>query len=267
MDPMSPQEKNIIKNDFGWEVPYETVPLPSEGIIYDPDTTLFNKKSLQIKAMTAKEEDILTSQAYIKSGTVIENLIKSCLVDKSFNVNDLIAGDRNALMISIRITGYGSDYKMTHNCNNCGGKNNVNANLSELEIKRLKTKPVENGKNLFEFTLPVTNKKVVYKYLTGHDEIEEEIKEKRKESLGINTSNKVTSFLENVIVSIDGITDKNKITHFIRNMPALDSRRLRLHIRESEPGIDMNWQYQCEFCNKSNNISLPITSEFFWPST
>jgi len=260
-------EKDTLKNDFGWDIPYETVPLPSQGVLYDPDLTLFNRETLQIKAMTAKEEDILTSNAFIKSGTVIENLISSCLVDKSFDVNDLITGDRNALLVSIRITGYGSDYKMNHTCGHCESKNEVVAQLSELSIKRLSTQPVSPGQNLFEYKLPVTGKVVHYKLTTGKDEKEEELIKKRKQNLGLQPDGQVTSFLERSIVSIDGITDRNKITHFIRNMPALDSRKLRLHIKENEPGIDMSWSYHCSSCTGKNDLTLPMTTEFFWPST
>lgn len=259
-------QNNVLKNDFNWEIPFETVPLPSKGVIYDPNTTLFNKDSIKIKAMTAREEDILTSQALLKEGTVIESLIRSCVTDRSFDINDLISGDRNALLVSIRITGYGSDYKMQHNCQSCSHKNEVIAQLSELSIKRLKVLPVENGKNLFEFILPVTKKKVGYKFINGHDEKELELVNKRKESIGIQKDGVVTTFLENSIVAIDSITDKVKIKHFIKNMPALDSRKLRLHIKENEPGIDMNWEYTCPNCKSGNTINLPVTSEFFWPT-
>jgi hypothetical protein len=258
---------SIMKSEFNWEIPYESIPLPSEGIVYDPNLTLYNRDTLKIKAMTAREEDILTSQAYVKEGSVIEKLIESCLVDKSFSVNDLIIGDRNALLVSIRITGYGSDYKMNHTCQHCDSKNIVMAQLSELGIKRLKSQPVEPGKNLFKYELPVTKKNVHYKFTTGHDEAEEEITNKRREKLGVKAPGKVTSFLERSIVSIDGVTDKNKITHFIKNMPALDSRRLRIHMKENEPGIDMTWEYECKNCRGENKIDLPLTSEFFWPTT
>jgi hypothetical protein len=217
--------------------------------------------------MTAKEEDILTSQAYIKEGVMIEKLISSCLIDKSINVNDLISGDRNALMVSIRITGYGSDYNVSHTCASCDHVNKITANLSELKIKRLEQEPVDPGKNLFSYTLPVTKKVVYFKFLTGHDQKEADIKEKRMKKLGINTDNNVTSFLESTIVSVDGVSDKNKIQHFIKNMPALDSRKLRRHIKNAEPGIDMTSDYNCSNCGENNQITLPITSEFFWPST
>ena len=258
---------NVMKDEFGWEVPVESVPLPSKGVIYHPDSILHNTETLQIKAMTAREEDILSSQAYIKEGTVIEKLIQSCLVDKTINVNDMIDGDRNSLMVSIRITGYGTDYKVKHNCQKCGKNNKVDVDLSQLSIKRLSENPVEPGTNLFSYVLPVTKKEVKFKLLTGHDQKEIEITEKRLKAAGVVYDNSVTSYLENTIVAIDGITDKNKIKHFVLNMPAMDSRKLRKHIKDTEPGIDMRWKYNCSNCDHHNDMGLPINSEFFWPST
>ena len=258
---------NVMKDMFGWEVPQELVPIPSEGKIYDPDSTLYGRETVQIKSMTAQEEDILTSQAFIKEGTVIENLIKSCLIDKSFDIDDLTNGDRNAILISIRITGYGSDYDVSHNCANCGTNNDVTVDLSSLPIKRLKVTPITEGKNLFSYELPVTKKTVTYRFLTGKDEAEEEVYQQRMKALNINKDSTVTRFLERIIVSVDGITDKNKIQHFIRNMPALDSRKLRLYVKSQEPGIDMVWNYNCSNCNHQNAFTIPITPEFFWPST
>jgi len=260
-------QNNVMKNDFNWEVPVESVPLPSRGIIYSPDSLLFNTETLQIKAMTAREEDILTSQAFIKDNVVVERLISSCLIEKSIDVDDLITGDRNALMVSIRVTGYGSSYKVSHNCNKCDHDNKVDVDLSKLGIRRLTTEPVSEGQNAFEYVLPVTGKVVKYKFLNGHDQKEIALTEKRLKKAGVVYDNTVTSFLENTILAIDGVTDKNKIKHFVINMPALDSRSLRQHIRQSEPGIDMTWNYDCNNCNHNNDISLPITSEFFWPTT
>lgn len=258
---------NIMKDDFNWEVPVESVPLPSRGILYDPDTVLYNTETLQIKAMTAKEEDILTSQAFIKENVVVERLIQSCLIDKSIDVDHLINGDKNALMISIRITGYGTDYNVNHSCKNCSHVNNINVDLSKLGIKRLSQQPVEAGKNIFSYRLPVTKKEVKFKFLNGHDQKEIAITEKRLKDAGVKYDNTVTNYLENTIISVDGVTDKNKIKHFVMNMPALDSRKLRKYIKEIEPGIDMSWNYECKNCGHDNKINLPITSEFFWPST
>ena len=258
---------NVIKDEFGWEIPVEVVPLPSRGIVYNPDTTLYNRETLQIKAMTAKEEDILSSRAYMKDGSAIEKLIESCVTDKSFDVDDLISGDKNALMVAIRITGYGSEYNVEHVCKGCAARQPVKVDLGALPLKRLSQDPVESGKNIFAFELPVTKKVVTYKFLNGHDDREEEIKQKRLANLNMTTDNTVTNFLERIILSVDGVTDKNKIKHFINNMPALDSRKLRLHVNNSEPGIDMSWKYTCKKCGHNNEFSLPVTQEFFWPST
>lgn len=259
-------KNNIMKDDFGWEIPVESVPLPSRGIIYNPDSILYGKEVLQIKAMTALEEDILLSQALIKEGSVIQHLIKSCLIDKSINVNQLIAGDRNALMISIRITGYGSNYPVSYDCGQCNKRNDTEVDLTTLEIKRLEIEPIELGKNAFNFTLPVTKKKVVFKYLDANDEKNRQAKVDflQKHTAGMRTNN-ITSFLEESIQSIDGITDKTKISHFVKNMPALDSKTLRNFINNNSPGIDMDKSFTCQYCNHINNISLPINSNFFWP--
>ena len=114
---------NVMVDDFGIEIAAESVPLPSKGLIYPEDNPLFGMENIEIKPMTAREEDILTSRAYIKDGTVITKLIHSCLVDKTINPDDMVAGDRNALMVALRITGYGSDYDVEVTCPNCK-KNN-----------------------------------------------------------------------------------------------------------------------------------------------
>ena len=110
------KKSNVMLDDFGIEIPVETVPLPSRGIIYKTEGSLFGQETIDIKPMTAKEEDILTSRAYIKNGSVISKLIQSCLSDKSIDPDDLISGDRNALLIALRITGYGADYDLELSC-------------------------------------------------------------------------------------------------------------------------------------------------------
>ena len=147
--PDSMPKNNVMKNDFNWEVPVESIPLPSKGMIYSPESRLYNTETVQIKAMTAHEEDILSSQAYIKEGTVITELIRSCVSDKSINPEEMINGDRVALMIGIRVTGYGPEYKATATCSTCNSPNEITANLTNLPIKRLTISPVEEGRNEF----------------------------------------------------------------------------------------------------------------------
>ena len=261
--------RNVMQDDFGMEVPVESVPLPSEGKIYSPDSSSYNRETIEIKAMTAKEEDILTSRALIKKGTVITELIKSCIVDKSIDVEGMISGDRNALMTAIRITGYGSEYEVEVSCPSCSESTTQAFNLSELPLKRLTIDPVQMGENEFEFELPVSKKKVTFKFLTGKDEREISIAQDRrkKKKIGGDIDNAVTNRLIYSIVSIDGITDKNKIATFVRNMPARDSRMLRKFMDENEPGVEMKSWFDCGSCFESSEVNLPIGASFFWPDS
>lgn len=258
--------RNVMRDDFGFDVPVETVPLPSNGSIYPEGTPLFGAETLEIKAMTAREEDILTSKALIKKGTVISSLIGSCLVDKSIDVDSMISGDRNALMTAIRITGYGAAYTCEVECPECSEKNKQEFSLAELPIKRLQIDPVVQGSNLFEFKLPMTKKKVLFKFLTGADELEiSQEMERRKKKLGLESESLVTTRLAYSVVAVDDIKDKGKVQQFIRNMPAGDSRALRKFMDDNEPGIEMKAWMTCSSCSEQSEVRLPLGASFFWP--
>ena len=259
--------QDIIKEEFNWEVPVELVPIPSEGKIYPSDSPLHGRKSLEITAMTAKEEDILASRALIQQGTVISHLIRSCVSDKDIDPGMMILGDRNALMVSIRVTGYGSSYAAESTCPECSTKSKQDYSLTDLEIKRLSIKPVQKGANLFEYTLPVSGKVVNFKFLTGDDERERSIAAERKKKIltGLSAETSITSRLEQIVVSVDGVRDRNKVNQFVRSMPALDSRSLRKYVDENEPGIDMSVWMNCHHCGADSRVGLPIGANFFWP--
>jgi len=258
---------NPVQDDFGWTIPVEAVPLPSNGKIYPQNSTLHNRDLVQIKAMTAQEEDILMSRALVKDGSVLTHLINSCMIDKSINAKDMINGDRNALLVAIRITGYGPEYRAEVSCPTCTTKQSAVFNLGDLTIKRLNINPIAPGLNQFEFSLPVSGKRVVFKFMSGRDEEEQTIITERRKKLmpDVQVDNIVTSRLEFTIVSIDGITDRNKINTFIKSMPALDSRALRSYMSENEPGIDMNGQLTCVSCGAESLVPLPLGPSFFWP--
>jgi len=258
---------NVMKDDFGFEIPVETVPLPSNGITYPIDSPMHGKETLQIRAMTAREEDILTSKALIKKGTVITHLLKSCIVDDGVNPDELLSGDRNAVMTALRITGYGSGYHVEVDCPACGERSKQEFNLAELPIKRLELSPVAPGVNLFETSLPVTKKTVRFKFLTGNDETEISKLQERKKKQGQLNDNLVTTRLQFALTAVDGITDRNKLGFFIRNMPAKDSLHIRKHIDKNEPGIDMKSWMDCPSCLEHSEVRLPMGASFFWPDT
>tara|TARA_R100000664_G_C2759912_1_gene150293 strand:- start:4852 stop:5655 length:804 start_codon:yes stop_codon:yes gene_type:complete len=260
-------KQDLVKEKFNWEIPVEAIPLPSEGKVYPKSSPLHGREMLEIKAMTAQEEDILSSPGLIKQGTVLNHLIASCLIDKSIDVGEMLAGDRNAIMVAIRITGYGSDYRVKATCPSCTRTSDQQFNLGQLEIKRLTLKSVSPDGNVFEFVLPVTGKTVNFKFMTGNDEARRSTHMDRMEKatgpLGIVRG--VTSRLEYQIISIDGVEDTNAIKQFISKMPAKDSKTLRKFIKDNEPGVDLSGNIFCPHCSYEGRVALPIGASFFWP--
>jgi hypothetical protein len=256
-----------VKSDFGIEIPIETVPLPSAGKVYPVNSPLHDRETVDIRAMTAREEDVLTSKAYLKSGVVITELIRSCLVDKSIDPVDMLNGDRNALMVAIRITGYGADYDVEVDCDECDEKTPRSFNLGELEIRRLTISPVQPGMNLFEFTLPYTKKTVRFKFLTGRDEDDIMSSARKQKKLQLSTAETgITTNLLYSIVAIDGVDDRGKIAGFVRMMPARDSLALREYIRQNEPGIIMRQDVKCPRCGREEEVAMPMAASFLWPN-
>ena len=258
---------NPVQDDFNWTVPVESIPLPSQGKIYPKNSSLFGKHLIQIKSMTALEEDILLSKALIREGTVLTHLMNSCVIDKSINTKEMLNGDRIALLVAIRITGYGPQYRAEVTCPSCSTTQKAEFDLSNLPIRNLEINPIATGMNEFEFLLPISKKRVTFKFQTGKDEEEQaQILAYRKKAMpDILVENVVTSKLEFSIVSVDGIQDRNKINQFIKSMPAHDSRMLRKYISDNEPGIDMEEAFKCVKCDKTSRVSLPLGISFFWP--
>ena len=257
------------KKDLGFELPVASVPLPSRGLVY-PDGPLHLAETIDIKAMTAKEEDILMNRTLVRKGTVVTELIKSCILDKSIDVNNMISGDRNALMVAVRITGYGSDYSPKVTCPSCDTQQDFSINLQDLPIKELdlnKLKQVSPGQNAFEVQLPVSKKTVVFKFLTSKDEerILQEAEARRKK--GFTQETLITSKLMASIISIDGVTTMGFINQFCQFMPAKDSLVLRKLINDCEPGIDMTSEFTCNGCGHQEVLSVPLGPSFFWPES
>lgn len=255
-----------LRQDFGLELPVEVVPLPSEGRAYDRAHPLFGAETVEIKGMTAREEDILTSTALLKKGTVITELIRSCLMNPKIDPASLLAGDRNTLVVAIRVTGYGAEYEAEIECAACNEKTPAVFDLAALPLKRLKIDPVAEGQNLFEFRLPYAKKLVQFRFLTGQDEENIVAVAQRTKKLSLGGDTNVTSNLLHSIVSIEGITDRQKISGFVKSvMCAGDSLALRTFIRENEPGISMKQEIECKKCGASEEVDMPMGVKFLWP--
>tara|TARA_Y100000356_G_scaffold42160_1_gene32837 strand:+ start:818 stop:1546 length:729 start_codon:yes stop_codon:yes gene_type:complete len=234
--------------------PTEQVELPSKGLIYPKESPL-SSGVVEMKYMTAKEEDILTNQAYIKKGIVLDKLLRSLVVSKDVNIDDLIVGDKNAILIASRLLGYGAEYTFTY-----GGEQHT-VDLNELDNKPLDESLFTQGVNEFEYTLPTSKNKITYKLITGRDEkaIEREIAGLKK--INKEASPELTTRLKQSILSVDGDTDKKTIREFVDNyLLAKDSRAFREHIRSTQPDVDMDI-----VLDSGEEVTVPIGLSFFWP--
>lgn len=247
------------------EVPYEEVPLPSAGKVYGEHTTLHGRETVDIKVMTAKEEDILSNPSYLKKGTVITELLRSSLVDKSIDVSDMIAGDRNAIMVFLRITGYGSRYPAEITCSDCGFEWENTFKLNELKMEKLQIEPEFPGENCFKFELPVSGDTVFFKFLTGKDEESINMAEEKMKKLGILNVSPITQKLKYSILRINDVSDKTYIANYVDRMRAGDSKALRKYIDTHEPGMIMRQEAVCPACNNTEEVGMPLGVQFFWP--
>ena len=242
-----------------FNLPTETVELPSKGLLYPEDSPL-NSGVVEMKYMTAKEEDILTNQNYINQGIVIDKLLESLIVDKSINYNDLLIGDKNAIMIAARILSYGSKYPVFYL-----GKE-LEVDLTKVNNKPLISEFEKATKNEFEFQLPQSNNKVTFRILTAGDEtaIEEEIKGLQK--INKNASPEITTRLKYIITSVNDSRSIGDIRDFVDNyLLATDSRALRNEYSRIMPDIDLTFEYTNNDGGKER-VGIPIGLDFFWPN-
>lgn len=245
----------------------EIVSLPSSGVLYDPGSAL-SKGTLNMKYMTAKEEDILTSQNLIKNGVVIDKLLQALILDK-IKYDDLLIGDKNAILIAARILAYGKDYDVEATCPKCSAKSNHTIDLASFEEQTLAKGSYTPGVNEFWFDLPASKKKVSFKCLTSGDEkaIEHELKGLKKISKISGVDPEMTTRLKYIITSVDGNTDVNFIRNFIdRELLSRDSLALRRYINTITPDIKMEFVFECPSCNYEDlSMAMPMEVGFFWP--
>ena len=237
-----------------FKLPTETIELPSKGLLYSEGSELA-KGTVEMKYMTAKEEDILTNQSYIRNGTVLDKLLKSLIVSP-INYDDLLIGDKNAIMVAARILGYGSEYTFDY----LGESYTID--LSQIENKELKNELFTSRVNEFTFTLPKSKNTVTFKLLTHKDEqnINRELEGLKK--INKDASPELSTRLKYLITSVEGSREVKDIREFVDNyLLAQDSRALREYIREIQPDVDLTFFPD----GSSTRINIPIGVSFFWP--
>lgn len=236
--------------------PSEIIDLPSKGKFYPPDSPL-SSGTIEMKYMTAKEEDILTNQNYIEKGIVIDKLLQALIVDKTIDYNQLLIGDKNALLIAARILGYGKDYEFEYN----GERESID--LSLLENKPLHPEVESATENAFNFTLPTSGKILTFKLLSHGDEqlVEQEIKGLKK--INKDSSAELSTRLKHMIVAVNGDSEKKNVRAFVDNeFLARDSRAFRTHLRDFQPDVDLKFYPEN---GPEGGVDIPIGVNFLWP--
>jgi hypothetical protein len=245
--------------------PTEVVPLPTKGWFY-PEGHPLATGEIEIKQMTAKEEDILANQELIKKGKVLDKLLESLLVNKDIKISDILVPDKNAIFIAIRRLAYGDDYPVTITCPQCNAQNKVKINLAELNSKPFNFDEHQKGVNSFDFKTP-SGIDLTYKLLCQNDEsgIESELIQLKR--LSKDSSSDLTTRLKFLLTSVNGNSDRAAIRKFVDSpqLSAKDSLALRKHMREHNPDIDMSFDFKCSECTYERRSDVPIGVSFLWP--
>ena len=243
-----------------YKFPTEMVELPSKGYFYVEGHPLSEGK-VEVKYMTAREEDILTSQNLIQQGVVIDKLLESLIVDKTIDIDDMLVGDKNAIMVAARILGYGKDYEFTYD------DEEYIVNLSKLEPRDIDFSKFPKGINKFTFELPNSERTIVFKLLDGKDEKSIDIEIKSKQKISKEQSSELTTRLKHIILSVDGKSEKSYINNFVDNeFLSVDSLAFRQHLSSITPDVDMSAQI-VDSTGKELEVTIPVTLRFFWPTT
>jgi hypothetical protein len=233
-------------------IPTEVIELPSKGLIYPEDNPLSSGK-IEMCYMTAKHEDILTNQSYIQKGIVLDKLLQALIVSK-INYNDLVVGDKNAIMVAARVLGYGKDYSFEYN-----------GTEYTVDLSGIDNKPFEHsnkGVNEFNYTLPSTGVNITDKILTHGDEQKVQTELEGLKKINKNSSPELSTRLKYMVTSVGGDRETKTIREFIDNhLLARDSRELRKHIKENQPDVDLTFFPD----GATDRVDIPVGIKFFWP--
>ncbi len=241
------------------QFPTEVIDLPSKGWFYPEDNPL-SSGQLEIKYMTAREEDILTSVNLIQKGLAIDKLLESLIVNKDINKKDILIGDKNAIMVAARVLGYGKDYTIE-----VDGEE-VTIDLTSLKDKETDLSKSEKGKNEFPFTLPNSKRSITFKILTWGDDDSIEKELEALEKVGAEVRSEMTTRLKRRITSVDGDNTQSVVNNFVDNeFLSVDSLAFRQYADEITPDVDMTYTYT-SILGDEKEIVVPMTTQFFWPS-
>jgi hypothetical protein len=243
--------------------PTEVISLPSKGLTY-PESHPLSKGEITIKLMTAKEEDILTSTNLIRKGIHLDKLLESVVVEPGVKIDDLLIGDKNAILISSRMLAFGPEYTVSVTDTDSGEPIDVTIDLANIKIKEV-NESLLNRQNEYDFTLPISKTPIKFKLLTHGDEISinKDIEASEKT---LKQGNEITARYRRIIVEVDGVRDLGTISNFVSNrLLAGDSKALRKHIASITPDLDLTFEYENSGGEKEA-LRIPFGVDFFYPT-
>lgn len=246
-----------------FKAPTQPLDLPSKGLVY-PESSPLSSGLVDLYMPTAYHEDILTNKNYIQQGVVLDRFLQAIIASK-INYDDLINGDKNAILIGARILSYGSKYSFKYTDPISKEQENVTVDLGDLKNKEVDWTLFKKGVNEFSFSLPLSNKTVTFKLLTHKDELNIESELKGLQKVNKMLSADVTVRLAHCILSVDGNRDQKIIRDFAKSMPMRDSIELRKYINSINPDIDMKFDFTRNNGEVVEGLTIPMTVDFFWP--
>lgn len=251
-----------------FDFPVELVELPSRGKLY-PETNPLSKGTVELKYMTAREEDILASQNLIRKGVVLDKLFESVVVQKDVNINDIFIGDKNAILLATRVLGYGPDYNVEVTDPFTGELQKVTINLAKIQIKEVDFDKL-NSENRYDFELPTSKAKIVFKLLTHKDEIDINAELQALERLTKvkdGASHDVSTRLRYMILEVNGNADRGYINKYVQNnLLARDSKALRNYVKSISPDVDLTYQFTSDITGETEALDIPFGAGFFYPA-
>jgi len=249
----------------------EFVDLPSGGRFYPQGHPLHNQEVVEIRFMTARDEDVLTSPTLLRKGIALDKFIQGVLVNQNINVEDLLVGDKSAIMIAARITGYGPEYKVNIKCGHCETEVDHEFDLSDYSKYFIKDKSEEtpfelNADGTFSASLPVSKRVVSVRLLTARDEkrVQKMAEMKTKKNLAESVT---TDMLKTIVVSLDDVRDPNILAEELLDLPARDSLFIRKNYANLVPKVEMREHFECMYCGTETEMEVPLEATFFWPDS
>lgn len=257
---------NPIQHKVDTKFPTEVINLPSKGWFYSSDNPL-SSGTLELKMMTAKEEDILTSRNLIQKNIVLDKLLESVIINKAINPDEMLTCDRNAAFFAIRRLAYGDDYNVLMTCGRCNKESSLTIDLGKMDNKEFDFEKYPKGENEFTYELPYSKITVTYRLMSKKEEnaIDAELLGLAK--ISKDFTKEVTTRLSHLITAVNGNSERVAIRKFINEqLTSRDSLSLRSHIRETMPDIDTRFDFVCNHCGTERKEETPMGVSFFWPN-